>query len=102
MDIDKMVVEDGVVKIKEPEQIIPATETVIDTRALISQKESLEAHIAELQQGVDKQNEEIQKSIDNDLAQIANMQADVDKITALLADVPSDKNVPVDGGNGVG
>lgn len=95
-DIDKMVVEEGVVKIKEPEQIIPeqvipATETVIDIRALISQKEGLESHINELQQ-----------SVDIDIAQINSMQATVDKIDALLAQVPSDKNVPVDGANGVG
>ena len=101
-DIDKMVVEDGVIKVKEPEKIIPATEEVINPKGLVARKRYLEAHIAELQQGVDKQNEQIQKSIDNDLAQIANMQADVDKIAVLLKSVPSDENVPVDGANGVG
>ena len=90
-NIDNLVVEAGVIKEKIPEQVIPATETVIDTRALISQKEGLESHINELQQ-----------TVDNDTAQINSMQATVDKIAALLANVPSDKNVPVDGANGVG
>lgn len=81
-----MVVEDGVIKVKEPEKIIPATETVIDTYALISRKEVLESHINELQQ-----------TVDSDIAQINSMQAEVDKIAALLANVPLEENVPIDG-----
>lgn len=81
MDIDKMVVEDNVIKIKEPEkiipeQIIPATETIISKQVLISQKEKLEAHF-----------DELQKSVNNDLAQMTIMQSEVDKINALLGGV---------------
>lgn len=85
-DIDKMVVEDGVIKVKEPEKIIPATETVIDTRAIILRKVALESHIKELQQ-----------SVDNDTAQINSMQAEVDKINVMLGGIPSEENVPIDG-----
>ena len=95
-DIDKMVVEDGVIKIKEaekiiPEQVIPATETIISKQVLISRKEKLEAHF-----------DELQKSVNNDLAQMTIMQSEVDKINVLLGGVPSDENVPIDGANGVG
>lgn len=82
-----MVVEDGVIKIKEAEKIIPATETIISKQVLISQKEKLEAHIVELQEGVNDQQEALQQSIDNDLAQIAEEQTQVDKINVLLGGV---------------
>ena len=86
-DIDKMVVEDGVIKIKEAEVIIPAKEIIVDTQELISRKEKLEAHIVELQDGVSDQEKALQQSIDNDTAQINSTQADVDKIAALLGGV---------------
>lgn len=86
-DIDKMVVEEGVIKIKEAEVIIPAKEIIVDTQALISRKEALQAHIVELQDGVSDQEKALQQSIDNDTAQINSMQAEVDKINALLGGV---------------
>lgn len=81
-----MVVEGGVVKVKEPEKIIPATETIIPTGLLRTKREGLIVHINELQQTVDK-----------DTAQINSMHAMVEKIEALLMGVPSDENVPIDG-----
>ena len=86
-----MVVEDGVVKIKEPEKIIPATEVVIDVGELEAERGMLEARITDLQ-----------SSVNNDLAQLTITQTRLGKLDALLADVPSDKNVPIDGANGVG
>lgn len=77
MDLDKLVVQEGVIIEKIPEKVIPPSETVIDQAALRVTRAGLVSHI-----------EDLQASVDNDLAQLADMRAKVEKIDAVLKQVP--------------